>query len=185
LLLLPALWVCTIAFMLSDRQSIYSQQVESRTRSPAHQGAYVRQALAGVTVASMLRKDNLRLQPGDSMASVFRRFDNATITVMPVVDADDRLLGVIDLEEVYLVSHEPSVQPLLLATDLMRSDVTPVLAEESIETVYASFVESELSALPVVNDLRERRVIGSIRRSDVASAYLRLLYGTSPPAQDS
>ena len=46
-LLLPALWVCALAFILSDEQSIYSSQVESRSRSPAHQGAYVRQVLAG------------------------------------------------------------------------------------------------------------------------------------------
>jgi CIC family chloride channel protein len=45
-LLLPSLWVCTLAFVLSDRQSIYSAQVESRSRSPAHQGSYVREALA-------------------------------------------------------------------------------------------------------------------------------------------
>ncbi len=37
-LLLPTLWVCALAFLLSDEQSIYSSQVESRSRSPAHQG---------------------------------------------------------------------------------------------------------------------------------------------------
>jgi CIC family chloride channel protein len=31
-LLLPTLWVCTIAFLLSDEQSIYSAQVQSRSR---------------------------------------------------------------------------------------------------------------------------------------------------------
>jgi CIC family chloride channel protein len=185
LLLLPALWVCTIAFMLSDRQSIYSQQVESRTRSPAHQGAYVRQALAGVTVASMLQKSALSLHPGDSLAKVFSRFDSATLdgnatTAVPVVDAQDRLVGIVDMEEVYLASHTPASQSILLAADLMRSDVEPVLAEESIETVYASFVESELPALPVVDNLEDRRVQGIVRRADVATAYLKLLYGGDP-----
>src|SRR5207237_1377566 len=40
-LLLPALWVCTIAFLVSDGQPLYRSQVESRSRSPAHQGSYV------------------------------------------------------------------------------------------------------------------------------------------------
>jgi CBS-domain-containing membrane protein len=171
--------------MLSDRQSIYSQQVESRTRSPAHQGAYVRQALAGVTVASMLQKSALSLHPGDSLAKVFSRFDSATLdgnatTAVPVVDAQDRLVGIVDMEEVYLASHTPASQSILLAADLMRSDVEPVLAEESIETVYASFVESELPALPVVDNLEDRRVQGIVRRADVATAYLKLLYGGDP-----
>ena len=51
-LLLPTLWVCTLAFLLSDEQSIYSSQVESRSRSPAHQGDYVREVLAGLRVTS-------------------------------------------------------------------------------------------------------------------------------------
>ncbi len=41
-LLLPSLWVCGLSYILSDEQSIYSSQVEGRSRSPAHQGRYVR-----------------------------------------------------------------------------------------------------------------------------------------------
>ena len=47
-LLLPTLWVCVISFLLSDEQSIYHSQVESRSLSPAHQGDYVREVLAGL-----------------------------------------------------------------------------------------------------------------------------------------
>ena len=53
-LLLPSLWVCTLSFILSDEQSIYASQVESRSRSPAHQGSYVREALAQVHVSKFL-----------------------------------------------------------------------------------------------------------------------------------
>ena len=53
-LLLPALWGCTIAFMASDEQSIYSAQVESRSRSPAHQGSFVRDILSGVFIRQFL-----------------------------------------------------------------------------------------------------------------------------------
>jgi len=185
LLLLPALWVCTVSFMLSDRRSIYSQQVESRTRSPAHQASFVRQILAGQTIAKLISTSEMRvLRPGDSLAEVFHRFDDATIAVMPVVDEDRRLIGIIDLEEVYLASHAPSLLPLVLAADLMRTDVTPLLANESLEDVYVAFVESGNQALPVVDNLVDRRVQGMVRRGEVASAYLRLLYGR-PLAADS
>ena len=179
-LLLPALWVCTISFMLSDRQSIYSQQVETRTRSPAHQGSFVRQALAGVTIARFLTtKDHHILKPGDTLSEVVNQFDDATIAMMPVVDGDQRLIGIVDLEEVYLASHTPSLLPLVLAADLMRTEITPVTPEDSLEQVYALFVESELQALPVVDNLKDKRVLGLVRRTDVANAYLRLLYGSA------
>ncbi len=178
LLLLPALWVCTLAFMLSDRQSIYSQQVETRTRSPAHQGSFVRQALAGVTVARFMTDRGYQvLKTGDTLAAVMSRFDEGTIAVMPVVDDEERLAGIVDLEEVYLASHATALQGLVLAADLMRTEITPVTREDSLEDAYGTFVETEVQTLPVVDNQQERRVVGVIHRADVASAYLRLLYG--------
>jgi CIC family chloride channel protein len=37
-LLLPMLWVCALAFLFSEEQSIYRSQVAGRSRSPAHSG---------------------------------------------------------------------------------------------------------------------------------------------------
>jgi CIC family chloride channel protein len=177
-LLLPALWVCTLSFMLSDRQSIYSQQVEGRSSSPAHQGSFMRQALAGVTVGQFLsRRDGRVLRSGDPLAEVLRAFDEAPSGVLPVVDAHERLSGIIDLEEVYLAAQSPDLLPLVVAADLARSEVTPLLPGDSLERASQLFVENELSALPVVDTLADRRVLGMVRRSDITSAYLRLLYG--------
>src|SRR3569623_2544573 len=53
-LLLPTLWVCTLAFVFSDEQSIYSSQVKNRSLSPAHQGAYVREVLTGLKVGQFV-----------------------------------------------------------------------------------------------------------------------------------
>jgi hypothetical protein len=39
------------------------------------------------------------------------------------------------------------------------------------------FVEQDLLALPVVSDAKERKVIGIVKRSEVAQAYLRQVQG--------
>src|SRR5690606_41734626 len=49
-----------------------------------------------------------------------------------------------------------------------------VVPDETLEVAYSLLVEHELMALPVVNNLQERRVLGMVRRHEVASAYLRL-----------
>ena len=76
-LLLPSLWVCTLSFILSDKQSIYSSQVESRSLSPAHQGSYVRQVLAQVRVSQFLSPGQgvTSLHPHDSLAKVIDRLE--------------------------------------------------------------------------------------------------------------
>jgi CBS-domain-containing membrane protein len=45
------------------------------------------------------------------------------------------------------------------------------------------FVEQDLLALPVVDDPKERRVVGVVRRSDLAQAYLRKLHGDRTESQ--
>ena len=68
---------------------------------PAHQGSFVREVLEAVYVRQFLVREQAFqvMQPGDSLAVVLDRLDESLYTVLPVVDAENRLLGVIDLEE--------------------------------------------------------------------------------------
>ena len=108
-LLLPALWVCALAFMLSDEKSIYSSQMESRSRSPAHQGSYVREILAEVRVEQFLpaAQPVPMLQPSDLFSTVIDRLGSSGHSVLPVVDENNRLLGVVNLEKCTLLRSCP------------------------------------------------------------------------------
>lgn len=114
-LLLPSLWVCTLSFILSDEQSIYSSQVESRSRSPAHQGAYVREFLAGVRVSEFLSpgRTTTVLHPSDALDLVLTQLEAAPHAILPVVDDRSRLLGVVNSEEVHHAFIEPALKTLL------------------------------------------------------------------------
>jgi len=178
-LLLPALWVCALAFILADKQSIYSSQVESRSRSAAHRGAYVRQVLSGVRVGRFLKNavPPLTLHPNDPLGAVVKQLRTTAYSVLPVVDDENRLLGVVNLDEVHLAAQAAHLQPLILAADLMRSDVTPLQPSDQLDRALELFVENDLVALPVVNDLQRRRLIGMVRRFEVASEYLKHVHG--------
>jgi CIC family chloride channel protein len=178
-LLLPSLWVCTISYLISDKQSIYSSQVESRSLSPAHQGSYVRRVLAQVRVDKFLPKQPLAhvLLPQDTLATVVQRLSSASLTVMPVVDEANRLLGVVTLDEVYLASQDPSLQPLIVAEDLMRSDVQPLTPEDTLDRALELFVQNDILTVPVVSDHSERRLLGMVNRFDISSAYLHHVHG--------
>lgn len=178
-LILPALWVCTLAFLLSDAQSIYSSQVENRSRSPAHQGDYVREVLTGVLVGQLVgaQPKAPRLQPGDSLPNVLSALADGTWPALPVTDAEERFLGMVSLAEVLLASQSPHLAALVKAVDLMRSDVEPLRAGDRLDRAMELFAESELLVLPVVDNSPDRRVLGLVRRTDVATTYLRHVHG--------
>jgi CIC family chloride channel protein len=184
-LLLPTLWVCTLSFLLSDEQSIYSSQVESRSRSPAHQGNYVREVLAGLRVepfVTPLARVPV-VNPGDPVTAVVERLASTPFHTVPVIDADGRLLGVVSLEEVIVAAESPDLRSLALAVDLMRGNVSPLHPEDRLDRAMELFVENDLLALPVVDGTPEGRVIGIVKRADISSTYLRHVHGVPSPAE--
>jgi CIC family chloride channel protein len=181
-LLLPTLWVCALAFLLSDEQSIYSAQVESRSRSPAHQGDYVRDVLTGLRVAQFLTPPQQlpMLRPADRLPQVIEQLTNTTFYALPVTDEAGRLLGIVSLDEVHRASQLPNLFPLVLAADLMRSDIAPLHPDDRLDRALELFVESDLLALPVVEgDSKNGKVIGIVKRADVSSTYLRYVQGAT------
>jgi CIC family chloride channel protein len=180
-LLLPTLWVCVLAFLLSDEQSIYHSQVESRSLSPAHQGDYVREVLAGLQVKEFLteQQEVPTLRPGDRLPEVIERLSKSAYHGLPVTNEEGTYLGMVSLEEVHLASRLSSVGPLILASDLMRGDVSPLRPDDRLDRALELFVESDRLALAVVDASPEQRVIGIVRRADISSAYLRRVHGNT------
>jgi CIC family chloride channel protein len=178
-LLLPTLWVCALAFLLSDEQSIYSSQVESRSRSPAHQGDYVREVLTGLRVSQFMTPQEQVpiLGPGDRLDRVLERLGSSPFHALPVSDEGGRLLGVVSLEEVHLASQSPHLRPMIVAADLMRSDVSPLRPEDRLDRALEMFVENDVLALPVVDGPAGRQIVGIVKRSDIATTYLRHVHG--------
>jgi CIC family chloride channel protein len=179
-LIVPALWVCALAYLLSDEQSLYRSQVPGRYYSPAHQGGYVQAVLAGTTVRDILRPGAkpASLIPSDSLTTVLDRFDATSRIVLPVVDGESQLMGVIHLNEVYWTSHRQAMFPWLVAADLMRP-VRPLQTDDSLERAVELFAENDLSELPVVEAVANPKLVAMVRRTDVAKAYLRRVHAQS------
>lgn len=181
-LLLPAMWVCVIAFMLSDEQSIYHEQVPGRSKSPAHQGNFARELLANLTVGDFVSANQLpTVGPGASLAEVAGRFSASSSPLLPVV-ADGRLLGTIDLEETRFALARSTAAPLLVAWDLMRPEAQPLIAADRIQRALESFVERNTTVLPVVDNATQQHYLGVIRHTQLGAAALNQLEPLELPA---
>jgi CIC family chloride channel protein len=178
-LVVPALWVCTLSYLLSDEQSLYRSQVAGRYHSPAHRGGLLREVLAGQTVAQVLTAGSKvePLHPDDPLEKVLDRFDATARVVLPVADAEGRFRGVVHLNEVYWTSHHQETLPWLLAADLMRATVKPLAPDDPLDRAVELFAENDLPELPVVARDDGQRLLGMVRRSDMTRAYLRRLHG--------
>ena len=98
------------------------------------------------------------------------RLATESYPVLPVTNANGRLLGVVSLEEVHLASQSPHIQGLVIAEDLMRSDIIPLRPDDRLDQALEMFVDSGLMVLPVVDGTPEQRVVGLVNRSDLVAA---------------
>jgi hypothetical protein len=59
----------------------------------------------------------------------------------------------------------------------MRGGVTPLAPSDRLDRALELFVESDLLALPVVEEGPGKRVIGVVKRADISSTYLQYVHG--------
>ncbi len=182
-LLLPALWVCTLSFLISDEEPLYQSQVASRSKSAAHRGDFVRDRIAGVEIRRFVNEGQHAptLNPSDSVAEVAAQFDAATYSVLPVVTTEAQLLGIVVLDELHLALKGGSADSWLVAADLMRTNIQPLHLDDTLDVAMQLFMENDVLALPLVEGFDSKRLVGIVRRAEVARAYLSMLQGEPEP----
>jgi len=187
-LLLPTLWVCMLTFLLSDEQSLYHSQLRSRSLSPAHQGDYVREVLSGTRLADFLVPPikAAPLRPGAPLAVALSRLAEAPGQCdLAVADTDDRYLGILGLAEVHPAVELARFGRVVVVADLMRGDVPALSLDDTVDRALELFVAHDRAALAVVEPGPGRRVLGLVRRADLAATYLHRLQGAPLPPSAS
>jgi CBS-domain-containing membrane protein len=58
----------------------------------------------------------------------------------------------------------------------MRTDVKPLRPDDGLDRAMELFAEGDLLALPVVDESRGNRVVGMVKRHDLAGDYLRRMH---------
>ncbi len=137
-------------------------------------------------VLELMRVHAIRVQAGATLGEVVDMFDIYQHTGLPVVDAEDRILGFVTESAVakrvlppYLVRPEPRnlddkagvSEELrnLPVLDLMEDDVYTVDEHADVTEVARILLDRGLKRIPVTS---EGRLVGTIGRNDICQAIL-------------
>jgi CIC family chloride channel protein len=176
-LLLPSMWVCMLCFLLGQRWSLYSKQMPSRLESPAHRGDFVIDLLEGIRVSEVYRPlANQRLIPeGMSLDDVVHQLAETTQMYFPVVDQNDRMVGIFSANDVRSYLFDESLWQLANARDLMTTKVVTLSLDDDLNTAMRHFTNLNVDELPVIDSGESGRVLGMLRRKETIAAYNRRL----------
>lgn len=176
-LILPLLLAAVVATLVADlfhRESLYQIMLSRKGLSLLR--AREQDVLQTVTVGEVMRRDIPRLPPdatlGDLTEAVLRSSHQGFVLTDP---EDPHLLRAI----VTLTDAERARQagasldtPLLAIAQHQVHCATP---DEPISEVLERFVRYDIGRMPVVASRDSRRLIGFVRRSDLARAYYQAI----------
>jgi len=176
-LLVPSMWVCIIAYLLVRRSSMYEKQLPTRIDAPSHMGEMMSGILKRLTVAGAIgingRKPIITVNESTKLQSLLDKFANSGQACFPVVDKDERLIGVIDGKALrHTISEADFLAQLVIAKDLVEKPLT-LTPKDDLYSAVSKMVSSQHDELIVVDENDPQKVIDSLSRSDLVAAYDR------------
>lgn len=176
-LLVPSMWVCIIAYLLVRRSTIYEKQLPTRMDAPSHVGEMMGGVLRRLTVADALgnggRRPVITVSESTTLHDLLNKFATSKQACFPVVDDEDKLVGVVDGQDLrYTISEAGLVDQLIIAKELAENPPT-LTPNEDLYSVVHKMVASRHDELVVVDESDPQKVIGILSRSDLIAAYDR------------
>ncbi len=176
-LLAPLMLVAVIHTLLSQRWSMYEAQVPAPVDSPAHAGDFVVDILESLRVSDVIAEahEPHLIRETTTLRKVLRTVADSQESYFPVVNADERLVGIFSLTDLRRIYLEDVAQDIVIARDFMVDSVVSATMEEDLHSVLTRMTTHHINALPVVDSLGEGRVLCILDRNELGRAYDRRL----------
>lgn len=179
-LLLPSLWVCSIAYLLGRRWKLYRSQVANRIASPAHTEAILGGVLKAQHVRDIVEGRPLHtLQEDASLRDVIRTCMSSSQHGFPVLDGAGHMTGIIRLKQVRQFLDEHEGNAAVVADDLAVTPRALLAPDDDLDHALQLLTGLDVEDLPVVDPTDRRRAIGILSRRDIIAAYARRRLGDS------
>ncbi len=130
--------------------------------------------MQSVQVGEVMNADPVTVNEDESLAELYRKFQETNLLGFPVVDRDNVLKGIVTLQDMEkILSHETIAVTLqtLRVHDVAVADPITVYPDEPIWTAIQKMAPRDLARLPVVSRDDKGTLIGLISRSDILRAY--------------
>ncbi len=183
--LMPALMLGCVVSSLITRQlhpeSIYTEPL--RLRGLEVSGESGRPGAATErTVGDLMRAPVTPVRENTPLKEIADRFLTSPINFLPVVDAQESLIGVVALHDLKEYLGSGDELNAVIAYDVMRPPPKCVTPNLPLLEVLPVALESELRNIPVVNSFKENRLIGSLARSEVLTMFAEAIAAKGKPA---
>jgi CIC family chloride channel protein len=187
-IMLPLMLACVVSILIASRfvaESVYTEPLRRKGLSISQETNTLGATLER-SVGDIMREPVPPVRENLTLSQLAERFLTSSNNFLPVVDARQKLIGLValqDLKEYLTAGAELSA---VIAYDVMRPPGTCVTPNQRLLEVLPVVLASEQRNVPVVSSLKENRLIGSITRSEVLNLFSETIAaGSTPGARES
>lgn len=174
-LLAPLMLASAVSLVLCRGVSLYENQVDNKFDSPAHVSDATINILEKETVEKHFHPGRVTVvEEGTHFNALTDIIVNSSELCFPIRGENDAITGILSVQDLRKVLYEEGLGELLVARDVARKPVL-LRPDDDLYSALLKFVESDLSQLPVVDSEDATRVLGTLDRADVFTAYATTL----------
>lgn len=176
--ILPLMLCCVAAHVTSTGSGAPSIYAHMLARKRAEAGPAL---LLGRTVRELIRPNPLCVPEHATFAELVSAFGTSRFNYVYVTSETGRLLGAVSLHDIKAHMGDESIARILIASELLHDDMPIVSENDTLTQALDRFLSFEGERLPVVSDPAERRLVGSLAKTDLLLTLADRQAEPSPP----
>jgi chloride channel protein, CIC family len=167
--LMPGLMLACVVSTLTARglhpDSVYTEPLRRKGVDVDRENQQIGAATQH-TVGEIMREPVEPLREIATFKQIADRFLRSSYNFLPVVDADQRLVGVIALQDMKEYLNAGEELNILIAYDIMRPPPRCLTPNQKLVEAFPVLLGSDLANVPVVSNLKEFHLVGRVVRSE-------------------
>lgn len=172
-LFVPLMLVSAISFSTSsffEKHSLYTKHlIESGDLIKYDKD---RQVLSLIDLSKVVEKDLKQIHPDATLGELVDLVQISKRNIFPVVNEDNRLVGVVTLDDIRNIMFDEEKRLTVLVKTIMHSPPAYVSSHENMQSVMSKFEQTGAWNLPVIDD---GKYIGFLSKSRIFSTYRKKL----------
>jgi CIC family chloride channel protein len=164
----PLMLACTVSTLVArrlHRESIYTEPLRRKGLDLERENPRIGAAMER-TIGDLMRAPIQPLHENTSFREIADRFLRSSRNFLPVVNENLKLVGVVALHDMKEYLKAGDELNSVIALDVMRPPPPCLTPGQKLHDALPILLASELRNLPVVNDLGQGRLIGSVERAE-------------------
>ncbi|MCF7669993.1 MAG: chloride channel protein [Verrucomicrobia bacterium] len=165
----PLMLSCAVATLVGRRlhaESVYTESLRRKNLEIEFESKKLGEATKR-KVGDIMHAPVPPMLHNTTFPEIAQRFLTSSHNFLPVVDSDERLVGVVALQD--LKEHLSAGIELnsVIAYDIMRPVPVALTPNQTLVDALPAALSTDLRYLPVVNDKRDNRLVGALVKAEI------------------